>query len=306
MNARPFLTLMQREWLQHRFAWMLLLLAPLGLALLLALFDQVEFDSDMAELPAQLPLLLALVPAVAGTALMLAISLFTSFVIVVGLARRDHGDRSFEFWLSLPVPLWAALGVPLVVHLLALPAVAMLLGWLSGQALGVLLVGRVAGLAALADVPWTAGLVATLSLLLRFVAGLPMAVLWVLPIILLLMLMNAWFKRWGFVVAIVGAGLLNLVNQLTTGQRWLFTTAGELLRHAGLSLMGAGGGPGLRLGKGDDGVQAMLRLPGVALHDFGAAVAALASPLFVGGLVFSAACFALLLRWRQTGAGRAD
>ena len=35
---------------------------------------------------------------------------------------------------------------------------------------------------------------------------------------------------------------------------------------------------------------------------FGLALRALASPLMLGGLLFSAGCFWLLLRWRQRGA----
>jgi hypothetical protein len=158
----------------------------------------------------------------------------------------------------------------------------------------------------LAEVPWAATLTASVTMLLRFALGLPLAVLWSLPIILLLVLLNAWFKRWGWVVLIVGLGLLSLVDQLTFGQRWLLATAGELMRRAGLSLAGASGQAGLHIGPDGNAPEALWLLPGIALNDFGAAVAALASPLFLGGLLFSAAMFALLVRWRSRGGGRAD
>lgn len=304
--ARTLVPLMQREWLQHRFGWALMALIPLGLALLVSAVGHVEFgDGDTPPMPERLPLLLAVIPVVAGTALMLVIALVTAFIAMAGLARRDHADRSVEFWLSLPVPHAAALGVPMAVHALVMPVAAMCLGWLGGQLIGVLLVGRVVGLSALADVPWGPATAATLAMLLRFIAGLPMALLWAAPIVLTLVLLGAWFKRWGWVVLIVGTGLLTLLGQLTTGQRWLLEIGGELLRRAGLSLMGAGGAQ-LTIGKGGEGIEALLSLPAMAAKDFGAALAALASPLFVAALAFSAACFWLLLRWRQNAAGRVD
>ena len=53
----------------------------------------------------------------------------------------------------------------------------------------------------------------------------------------------------------------------------------------------------------DDSVTGGLQLvPSFLLNDMGLALRALASPLMLGGLLFSAACFWLLLRWRQRGA----
>ncbi|MCW5634125.1 MAG: hypothetical protein KIT17_12390 [Rubrivivax sp.] len=303
--TRTVATLVQREWLQHRFAWALMAIVPLGLAFLFVSVGRIEFDGADATPPGQLALMLAAVPAAAGMALLLAIAAIAGLFTVAVLARRDHGDRSVQFWLSLPVPHSAALGVPLVVHMVVVPAAAMLVGWLGGQALGALLVGRIAGLAALAEVPWTVLLPATATMTLRFLAGLPLAVLWVLPLVLLLTLMYAWFRRWGWVILVAGIGLQGLLDELSFGQRWLLSTAGDLLRHAGLALAGASKA-GLSFQDGDEAaavVQAMQALPAMALRDFGAALADLASPLFVGGLLFSAGCFALLLRWRQREAG---
>jgi len=44
-------------------------------------------------------------------------------------------------------------------------------------------------------------------------------------------------------------------------------------------------------------------VPTWAFEDIGRALRDLASPLFVGGLLAAAACFALLVLWRQRGAG---
>lgn len=303
MSTRTLVPLMQREWLQYRFGWILLALIPLGLAVLMVAIGQFEFDQAESAKP-NLPLLLSVIPAVIAPVAMLWIALITGLISVAGIARRDHGDRSNEFWLSLPIPHAAALGVPVIVHLLLLPAAAMLLGSLAGQLMGVMLVGRVAGAAALAEVPWTASLSVTSTLALRFLGGLPLAVLWALPVVLLIALMNAWFRRWGWVVLAVGLGLLSLFDQLTFGQRWLLEILGQILRRAGQSFMGAGG-VNISVG-GTDGVGALLELPALAFNDFVAAVAALASPLFLGGLLFAAGCFALLVRWRRDSSGRSD
>lgn len=304
MNTRTFLSLMQREWLQYRFGWALLALVPLGLAVLTVGVGHIEFDEGLAAKPQALPLLLSAIPAVISPVVLLWIALITGIIIITGLMRRDHADRSNEYWLSLPVPHWAALAVPMLVHLVLMPAVAMLLGWVSGQLLAVLLVARVAGASALAEVPWPATLAATSTLAVRFLAGLPLAVLWALPVVLTIALLGAWFKRWGWVVLIVALGLLTLFDQLTFGQRWVLGLLGELFQRAGQSFMGAGGKP---LGiESDAGVEALLQLPGIAARDFGAAVGALASPLFLGGLLFSAGCFWLLVRWRQNSSGRGD
>lgn len=305
MHTRSYLPLLQREWLQHRFGWALLALIPFGLALVMASFGQIQFDDGPATMPDRLPLLLAVGPVLVGVCVMLAIALITAFFIVPAIARRDHGDRSIEYWLSLPVPHSAALAVPLFVHLVLMPAAAILVGWLGGHVLGAVLVARVAGIDALADLPWAAAAAASAALLLRFLAGLPLAMLWALPIILLLVLMHAWFKRWGWVMLAAGILLLGLLEQFSRGQRWLLNTATELMRRAGQSFLGAGG-VDLSIDKGSDGAQALLSLPALATRDFAAALAALASPLFIGGLLFSAACFALLLHWRQTAAGRSD
>jgi hypothetical protein len=303
--TRTVATLVQREWLQHRFAWALMAIVPLGLAFLFVGVGRIEFDAADAARPGQLALMLAAVPAAAGAVLMLAIAAVAGLFTVAVLARRDHGDRSVQFWLSLPVPHSAALGVPLVVHMVVVPAAALSIGWLAGQVLGVLLVGRVAGLQALAEVPWGAAVTATMTMTLRLLAGLPLAVLWALPVVLLLTLMYARFRRWGWVILVAGIGVQGLLDELNLGQRWLLSTAGDLLGNAGRALAGAGRGA-LTIRAGDDSaaaLQALQGLPEMAVRDFGAALAAAASPLFVGALAFSAVCFALLLRWRQREAG---
>lgn len=302
---RSLIPLFHREWLQHRLAWALVAGIPLGLALLAAVFAQVHVDIDRPPPPEQLPLLLSLVPMVAAPMVMLVIALITSGVLLSGVARRDHGDRSIEFWLSLPIAHHRALGVPVLTHALLVPAAALLVGWLGGQVLALVLVFRVTGLEAFAGLPWGKLVVASVVFIARLMAGLPLALLWVLPMLMLVILLGAWFKRWSWVVLLVGVGLLNAFDRLQLGQRWLLESGAEMLQRAGFSLIGAGG-KGLSIRAEDDPSQVLSLMPATALHDFGAALAQLASPLLPIGLLFAAACFALLLRWRQQGAGVGD
>lgn len=318
----PTLSLMYREWLQHRFEWTLEALVPLALALLLLGFAHVQISGDTdlplpvvvigtvtampggdTGLPAHLPLpLLACACIVAGTALVFLMLSVTSLIVLSGLPRRDHGDRSIEFWLSLPVGDAQSLAVPLLVHLILVPAAALVLGWMGGLLLSAALVTRMAGPAAWLGLPWADLLAATMALALRLLAGLPLAALWLAPLVLLTMLTTAVFRRWGIVLLSVGLGLGGTVLEHLFGQPMLARTLAGLASEGARALAGAGS-VGLSLRPGADPIAALRGLPGWALHDFGAALAALASPLLAGGLLVAAACFAGLVRWRQRGAG---
>lgn len=301
---QPYLSLLHREWLQHRFGWSLIAGVPLALGLLLVAFGRFE-SSEMPPDPDQIRLIAALASIGGTTVALFAIACVTSLFFMAGIARRDHGDRSVEFWLSLPTGHAPSLAVPLAAHLLLVPAAALVLGWLAGHVVCFVLVSRMGGVGHLASLPWPALMGATIALVLRFLAGLPLAVLWVLPLLLLLVLMGAWFKRWGWVILAVASIALSVLDVFSVGQRWLLATAAQLVQRAGQALVGAGG-PGLSLEAGDDPVAALGHMPAMAWHDFVAALAALASPLFAGALAASALGFWLLVRWRAKGAGLGD
>ena len=296
--------LMQREWLQHRFGWLLLAVVPLGLALLLTAFGQVQFETDAARGPADVPPALLALACMAGSAAVLfVIAWFASLIIVSGMARRDHGDRSIEFWLSLPTTHSASLVAPLLVHLLLVPAAALLVGLAGGGLLSLVLVGRVLGVAAWFGLPWLDLLWAAFSLTARLLVGLPLATLWLAPLILLVVLLAAWFKRWAWVILGVGLGLGGQLLDRLFGQPLMSQITLGLLRHAGKAMVSAENG--LTIGPRDNPVDALRGLPAWAMHDFGFALRDLASPLLLGGLLFAAGCFALLVHWRQRGAGAA-
>ena len=295
------LPLMQREWLQHRFGWMLMVVVPFAIALLLLSFGQLQIDAETAaKVGDSLPPLLAVASIAGSGAVIFLIAGISSLIIVSGVARRDHGDRSVEFWLSLPTTHSASLAAPLVVHLLLVPALALLAGLAGGLLVSLVLVTRVVGVGAWFSLPWGDLLPAIFALAARLMAGLPLAMLWLSPLILLVMLVSAWFRRWAWVIIGVGLVLGGQLLDRLFGQPLLSEITLGLLRQAGRALFSAG--EGFQMGQ-NEGTEGLRQLPGWALHDFGLALRELPSPLLAGGLLFAAGCFVLLIIWRQRGAG---
>ena len=302
----PIYPLMQREWLQHRFAWALLALVPLALALVLVSFGQIEFDDGEADrIGTALPAVMTLVAVAVCTVSAFVVFWVTSVIIATGLARRDHGDRSIEFWLSLPVGHVPSLAVPMLVHLVLVPAAALALGLLAGHGLAMVLVARFAGLSAWFGLPWADLFAATLALGLRLLAGLPLATLWLAPVILMAMLARAWIGRWGLPVLGLVLGLGGLLADRALGQPLLLPWLGHLMQQAVQAMAGAGEVSFTARGA-DEALAALRGLPGLALQDLGAALGALLSPAMAVGLAVSAVCFALLVDWRQRGSKAAD
>jgi hypothetical protein len=296
--------LMQREWLQHRTAWLLLAGIPLGLGLLLVGFAQLEIDSPLdSELGAALPAVMATGTIFGSTVLLAALVWLSSLFMATGLPRRDHGDRSIEFWLSLPVGHVPSLGVPLLVHLLLVPMVALAIGLLGGWLLSLVMVSRFVGIGAWFGLPWGEIASASLSLVLRLAAGLPLATLWLAPLIGLALLAKALAGRWGLPVLVVGlaitSALLDEVFGITLLAQWL----AELFRNLGLSLLGASGQSMVIQGGESDALQALGALPAWAFSDWLAALRNLASPLMPLGLLIAAGCFVALVQWRQRRGG---
>lgn len=297
--------LMQREWLQHRLAWALLVLVPLALAMLLLSFGQIQLDDELAARPApELAAILGTLAIVVSTAVIFGIVWLTSLFIASTVARRDHGDRSIEFWLSLPTGHAESLAAPLLVHLVLVPAAALLLGLLGGVAVSLLVVARLAGLGEWMGLPWGELITGMLALSARVLAGLPLATLWLSPLILLAVLCNALFKRWGLPVLVVGLAVGHAVLEHVFGQSMLGDVLLRLARSGGQALAGASGS-GMAIDDKSPPIEALQALPGWALTDFLAALRELASPAFAGALVVSAALFATLVWWRQRGAGAA-
>ncbi len=296
--------LMRREWLQHRFAWALLVLVPLVLAILPLSFGSIEVDGMAAgQAPGQLALMVGTLTLVISTAVIFLLVWVTSLFIATATPRRDHADRSIEFWLSLPTSHSESLAAPLLVHLLLVPAAALLAGLACGLVVSLVTVGRVVSLGEWFSLPWGSLAVGMAALVARIMAGLPLATLWMLPLLLAAMLANAFFKRWGLPVLAVGLSLGSAVLKLVFGQPMLSNTMRDLVVNAGKALMGASGSGGFSISPENPPSEALSALPSFALHDLGAALQATASPLFLGTLLVSAALFYGLVLWRQRGAG---
>jgi hypothetical protein len=299
---KNLIPLMQREWLQHRFGWMLMVLIPLGIALALVTFGQMHIESEKLErVGDRLPAMVAMASMAGGMAVTFVIAWISSLIIVSGLARRDHGDRSIEFWMSLPSSHSESIAAPLIVHLLLVPMAAIVVGLACGGLMSMVVVSRVSGIGAWFSLPWPELLGATFSLAARFIAGLPLAELWLLPLTMLIILLTAWFRRWGWVILAVGIGLGSQLLERVFGQPLLAQWLKNVLKHAVHAMVSSE--RGFVIDGSRDIAGALGAFPGWVLHDLGLAFADLASPLLAGGLLFAAGCFALLVMWRQRGAG---
>lgn len=291
-----FKTLMLREWLQHRLGWTLLAGIPLVLALLLASFGSLHIEADADAMEERLTPVVTLIATLAGGGLLLLLLTLTSLLLMSNLARRDHGDRANEFWHSLPIPHLQALTAPLLVHLLLVPLGGLVLGLLGGGLISAVVVVRIEGLGAWLTQPWGAMLTALGAVALRLAAGLPLGLLWLAPLLLTVMLAQAWLRRWGLVAVLTGGGVLATVLEQGFQVSVLRQLVAELLAGAGRSLTFA---VEADVDSPEDFDLALAQVPGWAWADLGAAVQALASPWFAAGLLLAAALFAALLDWRR-------
>jgi hypothetical protein len=123
-----------------------------------------------------------------------------------------------------------------------------------------------------------------------------------MPLILLSVLANALFRRWGVPVLLVALGLGSVVLEKLFGQPLLGQSLAYLGQHAGLALAGASG-QGVSVNENTPPAEAMAGIPVWALHDFSVALQAAASWQFVASLAVSGALFVALVGWRQRGKG---
>ncbi len=295
------LALMQREWLQYRFAWMLMALIPTVLVLLLLGFGDIQLSSE--EHGPHLPVALTMVSLLGGMVLHLLILWIVAVVVTAGVARRDHADRSVAFWLSLPTGHGESLAVPLLVHVLLAPLAALGVGLASGLLASVVLVSRVEGAAAWLSLPWGAMAIAALSIALRLAVGVLLAAFWLAPLWLLTVTLSAWFSRWGLVMLALVLGVGTTVLAAGFGITWPATWLRTIFNEAWQAI--AGSRPELDLGSGQAWFDALSLIPTLAWQDVSRSVAQLASPVLLAGLVLAAACFVTLVQWRRRGAGDA-
>ena len=296
MNAQRFLTLMQREWMQHRLGWLLVMLAPLALVLLLMPLQGPIVDGDKMPPPPEAVAAVALLGSMVGV---FGLSWIVSMFQLPGLSRRDQQDRSVEFWLSLPATHVESIGATVLTHALLVPLAALAVGLVCGPVIATAAMIKIHGFAGFAEVPW--GTMAGIALVawLRLSIGLLLMTLWLSPLFMALMAAAAWLKRWGVPVLVGGTVIIaNVMTQLYQNRvvtrllKAQFEGAGKALFNASGVLEGRGAAQEVERANFPELAQ-------MALHDLGAAFAQLASPHFVGGLALAGLCFYLLVLKRR-------
>jgi len=299
-----FKTLLQREWMQHRWGWLLVMFAPLAVTLVTLPFGGVQFGPNEgihAEISAVMlgkaSQLMALVWGL-STMVVLALSLLAMSFQVSGLARRDVQDRSLEFWMSLPGSHSEHLGATLLAHCLLVPLAALFAGALSGLVIAAGVTVKVLGFASLAEVQWGGVVQLLLPGLVRLVAGLPLFLLWLLPALLVLMVASAWLKRWGVPAVALGTVLLaNLPATRGPVRAWLeghAQGASQAFFFGNPAQVKAAVGSSLRVEHMD--LAQIWQLVGEDLLN---QLGHLASAQFLSGAAVAVGCFALLVYKRK-------
>jgi len=293
MNSR-FSTLLLREWMQHKRGWLVTLLAPPAIVLAMLPFGEVN------GLPSGAPLAFGMAVVMATALSLLAMSSISTSFQLSGLARRDVQDRSIEFWLSLPASHSESIGATLAAHLLLVPAAILLGGYALGFVMAAGVAVKVGGLAALADMPWMQVLAATLPVMGRLLLGLPLALLWLAPLVMLLMNASVWLKRWGIPALVAVLIVACAIVPKVYGIHVFSDALREQVAGAGLALLGNGDGleEAFRAIEHGDSSGVGRWVVGDAMN----ALRATASLQFFGGLVLAAAGFALLIVRRRRGA----
>jgi len=295
MNAQRFLTLMQREWMQHRIGWLAVMLSLPVLGLLL--MPVPGFVEVNGEVP----------PAVGTAAIAMLGTAVAAFVLswvvamfpLPGLARRDQQDRSIEFWLSLPATHTESIGATLLMHALLVPLLALLVGLLFAPVMAVAAVLKVHGFSGLGAVPWGQLLTVALIAWVRASTGLVLMTLWLAPIFMTLMVAAAYLKRWGVPLVVGGVVILGNVMEKIYRDRTVWNLLKHQFEGAGLAFFNASQtmeGRGMPQQLEHETVGGIAQL---MLNDLGAALANLASPHFIGGLVVAGLCFYLLVLQRS-------
>lgn len=222
--TRPMLTLLRREFWEHRALWVAPLVVSAGL-LIGALFSRANFPTfslpDTTQI--QPEALEAMVSA--GVALMFGFVQYFVMSIVLWFYTTDclyseRKDRSILFWKSMPVSdaktvlskaCIALIAVPLFVYAVTLLTTLAAFG-----------IWSIRGFAGSAPTPlWNGG--AWLRAEGYSLAGLVSAVLWYAPLTAYLLLISAWARRNVQLWAILPPLIAILVERIAFGSHYLST-----------------------------------------------------------------------------------
>jgi ABC-2 type transport system permease protein len=296
---QTFKTLMLREWMQHRFGWLLLGGIPIAIMVPLMMFGSVQV-SDGGELPG--PASIAVMFAGGYTFFLMVLIGASMAFQAPGLARRDRQDRSIEFWLSLPNSHSASVGATVLMNVWVLPLMAFGLALLGGAISALIAVFRVHGADGLTQMPW--GQLVSMMLMgdARLALGMVLGLLWLSPFVLGAMALSAWLKRWGVAVGagvlVIGSQILDKVYQMP----WLLDQLANQFEHAGWAFLPTlQGTQDFDAGPNDPMIHMLADFSQWMAQDTALALGDLATPRFIVTLALSAACFGLIVLRRARG-----
>lgn len=296
MPSSRFLTLMQREWMQHHRGWLMLMFIPVALFLAILPFGDVHLEEKIPPLP------LAAVAMLATAAVVFMLSFAAAMFQLPGLARRDRQDRSIEFWLSLPASHSESIGATVLMHAFLIPLLALAVGAGLGLLSAVAMILKVYGFAGLAQPGWISLLLAALLALARGALGVLLMTLWLAPLFMALMAASAWLKRWGVPVLIGGVLILGGVLKKVYDNSLVFDLLERQFEGARSALLGDPGGLSPLEHTAPEANGEFVALVGQwAWHDLLATLSQLLSAPFLIGLLLAAASFGLLVLKRRQG-----
>ncbi|PND38493.1 hypothetical protein C1O66_13825 [Paucibacter aquatile] len=289
-----FKTLLQREWMQHHKGWLIAMLALPLIALLALPFGGVQIGEakDLPPTESVGAIMAATMLAVWGITL-----LMTGFSLP-GLARRDHQDRSIEFWLSLPASHSESLIATLFMHTIFVLVLALGVGLCVGVVMALAITLKLGGFVVWTQVSWYQLVLPALAVLARMVLGTVLFTLWMAPIFMSFMVAAAWLKRWGVPAVVTAVVTVGVILHKVYLNPIVWTLLAEQVQGAGSAFFDA-----MHLIGEEEAAKIEIRGVADVLNwagqDAAAALAQTASPHFVGGLVVAAICFGLLILHRR-------
>jgi ABC-2 type transport system permease protein len=224
LAAKPpgevLLTLVRREFWEHRALWLAPLIVTAALAVCVAIGRihlQIE-DSEFIQGEAQRVAVFTIIQAVLAVPLYVVAMFVVSFYLLDCL-YAERKDRSILFWKSLPVSdaltVCAKVVVALVVVPLGLFVLALVAHLLYTAILGArVLLGTLPPVFAWSTYEWL-----RTELLMLLVTAL--AVLWYAPIAGYLLLVSAWARRSPVLLATLPVVLGPLLEWVAFGSRYL-------------------------------------------------------------------------------------
>jgi ABC-2 type transport system permease protein len=290
---------LMREWMQHRFGWLLLGGIPIAIMVPLLIFGSVEVGENGSLPP---PVAVAVMFAAGYTFFMMTLIGASMAFQASGLARRDREDRSIEFWVSLPNSHSASVGATVLMNVWLLPLMAFVLATIGGAICALIAVVRVHGGDGLTQMPW--GSLASMLLMGegRLALGLLLGIAWVSPFVLGAMALSAWLRRWGVAV---GAGVLAIGSQILAHvyqMPWLLEQLASQFEHAAWAFLPTlQGQQDFDAGPSDPMAHMLGDFGHWMAQDTTLALGDLASPRFAITVVLAAIGFGLVVLRRARG-----